>query len=742
MSKKITFALLLLAQAYISFAQKIEVLPGKEPGLHIATNPGREMLSQKMVNNTAYTGFKNAAVYTMDKGAPQLPVYRTSVQIPDKGGVSLVTEYGSYTDYENINILPSKGSLTRDIDPAKVAYTYGDAYTQDAFYPGTPADIGTPYILRDTRGVTISLYPYTYNPVTKVLRVYHDITVHVTSATGVKGVNEIAVKNKTAPAFNKIYKGHYINYKNNAEPTVQNTGMLIIAPSAYTDALEPLVNWKNQKGIKTDLVSLSETGSTPESIKAYITNYYNTNPGLMYVLLAGDHQDVPSYSYGNFGEEHWSDSYYGQLAGTDLYPEVFTGRFSGSVSDVSLMVARTLEYEKNPMAGTWMKDFAGIGSNEGYGYGDDGEADWQHLRGISTMLKSFGYSQDYEFFESSQGGNDAPDNPEPYMISSAVNNGIGLLNYCGHGGQDVMSTGNYSVSDVDALTNNGKYPFVVSVACNNGTFTNGTSLCEAWLTTRNGSNPTGAIAACGSSILMAWAEPMQTQDAMAEMITNSGVEMVKPVLGDLFYNAQINMLQAYGNSGTAQGVMQTWVFFGDPSVDYRNDVTQQITASHPAEISVSAGEITVQCSTEGAFVSITQNGVIVGTGTVENGVAVISLNEYASTEGLMVTVTAQNHFPYQAPVSVNGALGTGQFSNSQYVLYPNPARDILTVQLNTASDNIEFEVRDVSGKLVYTSGALTGNRHNITTSGYAAGVYFLTITGNNTKTVKKFMVVK
>ena len=57
-----------------------------------------------------------------------------------------------YQDYENINIAPSKGNLTRDINPNDVRYVYSDVYKNNDFYPSSISELGEPYILRDLRG--------------------------------------------------------------------------------------------------------------------------------------------------------------------------------------------------------------------------------------------------------------------------------------------------------------------------------------------------------------------------------------------------------------------------------------------------------------------------------------------------------------------------------------------------------------------------------------------------------------
>jgi len=742
MTKNFTYVLLMSLSVLGASAQEIKLIQDGGSGIALKNTSAGFTTHTKNVNGIACQDFSGSAkVLTMVKGAPALPVHSESVIVPNTGNVSVVISYDSYEEFDNITVLPSKGSLKRNINPQSVPYDMGEAYTQDAFYPGKLAAISDPFILRDTRGVSVSFYPYQYNPVTKKLRLYKNITANVVTNDGVAGLNEInGGKAHPSNAFSQVYQDLYANALM-YEPVSESGEMLVIAPDNYTETLAPLVAWKIKKGINTTVATLSQTGSTPESIKAYIEDFYNDNPGLIYVLLAGDHDDLPTYTYGLTGanEELWSDTYYVQLAGDDFYPEALIGRFSGSVEDVAVMVDRTLEYETAPLEGNWITRAAGIGSDEGDGYGDDGEADWQHNRNIANKLLGYGYSHVHELYDGSHGGYDAEGNVESYMISDAVNGGIGLLNYTGHGAQELLATGWFTNTEVSGLENNGMYPFIVSVACNNGTFAQGTSFCEAWLRVQHNNMPAGAIAATGSSILMAWAEPMQTQDEMTELITNSEPGNEKCTLGGLFYNGQYSMMENYWESPTAVEIMQTWVLFGDPSVVFRTAESSQITAVHQEVIEQSEGSITIQCPVEGALVAITQNGIIVGTGIVSGGQVTIVLNELSSELApLSITITQQNFIPYQGAVAM-AVLGNETFSVNSMMLYPNPANDHITIKLAGASA-AAFEVRDITGKLVYVSGNVDSGSHMINTSNFAAGVYMLTANSNGAKATKKFVV--
>ena len=702
-------------------------------------------IAETLIGDDLYKNFTQTyEIVSAEAGAPALPFFAESVIVPHKGKVNFVVSHEGYTEYENVLIAPSKGNLKRNTSPSEVPYLFGEVYSTDGFYPGELATLSAPFNLRNTRGVTTIINPYQYNPVTKVLRVYKNITVDVLINETVPGINELTPRAEHSEAFNLAYHTFYLNtgeVMGRYSPVEEEGEMLIISADALTDEIQPLADWKIQKGIKTTIATKSEVGATDAEIKAYIADFYTDHPDLVFVLLVGDHDQIPAHTYGTAGwEELWSDSYYGQLTGSDYYPELFIGRFSGSASEIEVMVERTLEYEKTPAEGDWMTRAIGLASNEGAGYGDDGEADWQHARNNRAKLLTYGYTEIHEFYDGSQGGEDAPGNPTSDMISPAVNEGVGLFNYTGHGDEFTCITGNYSSGDIDAATNDGKYPFVISVACNNGTFTSGTCISETWLRATNGDSPTGAIAACGSTILMAWAEPMQTQDEMSDIIAESYESNRKATLGGIFYNAQMSMLEAYSSSATAIEVMQTWVMFGDPSAVFRNKVTMHMAVTHVPSIYIAETSVAVNCDVEDAKVAIVQNDQILGTATVTGGVATISFSELTSDAPLKVTVTKQNYAPYQGDIEViNGFSGITDNAPAAVTVYPNPANEQFTVNWKGLTTPTSIELNDLSGKVIY-KGVPNGNTLTVNTTNYAPGIYLLSVTIAGDTQVSKLII--
>jgi gingipain R len=729
MKSVLNIFLFLMLSNYV-LAQDFQMIDDKEFETIFSHKLNDKKLLLTTLNNLDYINFNsNFKITTQKIAEPSLPKFSTSILIPDRGNIELEVIYGSYKEIKDVNVLPSKGNLKRNVDPSTIAYQFGNVYSKNEFYPGNLAEISNPFILRSERGINVSVFPYQYNPVTKVLRVYENIQIVLHYLPNQDGSNEIESNMHTKSFHNSFF----LNSKTLKYNAIEENGdLLVICPDSLIETMQPFGNWKNQKGIFTKIIGTSITGNSANSIKNYILSEYNNNPNLLYLLLVGDHTEIPAYIYGTAGgEEIISDTYFGQLAGTDLFPELFVGRFSGNTAQIKNMVDRVLEYEKNPTAGDWMTNAMGIGSSEGAGIGDDNEVDWLHLRNIGNQLTNFGYNQVYEFYDGTHGEQDAAGDPNSGIILPALNNGIGLLNYTGHGDINEMVTGSFTSLNVNNAINNGKYPFVVSVACNNGTFIYGNCLSETWLRASKNGLPTGAIGACGSSILMSWAPPMQTQDEMTAILTESYQNNKKITLGGLFYNAQLSMMENYSGPDGDE-VMQTWVFFGDPSVVFRNKITQELVVNHLTQIPKSETQLAVSCNEENATIAISQNNLLLATGIVNDGIVNFTLPTLTSDLPLTVTATKQNFKAYQENIQVTDALPIVQETDFELQsIYPNPSNDFIQINITTITKTT-VHLTDITGREVQKIDLELGNSSKkIELAELASGVYQLMIESNN-----------
>lgn len=582
-------------------------------------------------------------------GAPDLPKLTSSIIIPDHANTSITVVSSSYIDYHNIEIAPSKGNLSRLIDPSKVAFAKGEEYRRNAFYPSSEAELGDPYVLRDYRGQSVIVHPVRYNPITKTLRVYSEIVVKVVvedeNAAGFRRAKPVTSIDRE---FDGVYSRHFINYRDNARytPLGEYGKMLVICPSQFRATIEPWVKWKKLKGIPVEVVDIATVGNSESSIKSYVQNYYNTN-GLSFLVLIGDASHITPYA----APVGPSDNSYAYISGNDSYPEFLVGRFSGeSVADISTIVDRTIRYEKSPStSATWYRNAAGIASMEGPG--DDNQLDFEHMREIRSKLLTYNYTNVHELYEGSQGGTDAAGHPLAADVAAVVNSGVGMINYCGHGSQYDWVTSGFSTANIAALQNTSAWPFVVSVGCVNGDFVTTTCFAEAWTRARNSSGqPTGAVAAFMSTINQTWNPPMDAQDEMNDILIESVSGNIKRTVGGIAINGCLKMNDSYGTAGA--DMTDTWVMFGDPSVMIHTNTASVMTPAHNGTTILGTTSFDVTCNVEDAFVSLVQNGEIIGTGVVNGGIATINFPALSVPDTMFVTVSAYNHVPYLGHVLV------------------------------------------------------------------------------------------
>jgi len=567
-------------------------------------------------------------------GFPALPNIRRSLIIPDDREMAVRVIESEFIELPNTPIAPSKGNIPRSVDPATVPYTFDAFYTQDGLFPADALEADPPHILRDFRGLMVDANMFQYSPDSRTLRVTTRMLIEIVAV----GPGQVNVFERTEPVttidrqFAAIYEGHFENFNGRYDLVLEDGGILVISYDSFMASMTPYVEWKLQKGIETKIVGLSETGSSYTQIASYIqTEYDDWAPA--YVLLVGDAEQLPRHSGG-------SDPCYSLVDGGDDYPDLFVGRFSAeTVTHVNTQVERTVHYERDVSAGpVWPQYGTGIASNQGPGH--YGEYDNEHMDLIREDLLAYGYFAVDQIYDPS--GTAA-------QVTAALNEGRGIVNYCGHGSTTSWGSTGFSNSHVSTLTNDNMLPFICSVACNNGTFSGGTCFGEAWLRATNGGVPTGAIAAYMSYISQSWDPPMYAEDEAVDLLCAD----VMRTVGGLWFNGSCHMIDMTGASGVNE--FKNWMIFGDPSVCVRTKIAQEMIVNHTTVLLIGMSEYEVNVpGVEGALCALYADGVLYGSAlTNAAGQAIIALAA-PPTEPmtLTLTVTAYNKVTHIGTVEV------------------------------------------------------------------------------------------
>ena len=324
------------------------------------------------------------------------------------------------------------------------------------------------------------------------------------------------------PAKNELLCVDKMKIKVNYEPPekmpMQNDvyDLLIISPSEFANALKRLVEYKDEQGIETKLVTLNEVYNgayfasqgrdNPERIKYFIKDAIE-QWGIKYVMLIGDADSFPvryvaSDAVGDFP----SDLYYADVFSSngsfcswdkdgdnifgerredkiDGYPDVAIGRLPASnVAEIQILVQKILDYnvmsEKALFVGTelfWDTDLS--------------EGDYLKEE-VRKKLPGMDVIRLYEKNDYEKDGL-----PTDANIADEINKGILFVNFASHGSPYGMgwNLSNWEIDDLSMLYND-MLPIVFAMACSTNEFDTTDCLGEEFLLKQNG----GCIAYAGS----------------------------------------------------------------------------------------------------------------------------------------------------------------------------------------------------------------------------------------------------
>jgi PKD repeat protein len=660
-------------------------------------------------------------VWTKRRGFAELPVLSATVQLPATGNftVEILDDDFEYVPLSR-PMLPSKGVIYRNQNPDSIPYWLHPQADTVKIYPTKAAHVSDPFIYRDIRGLTVYVSPFQYMAKEGLLKVHHALRLALVPQGGQESINPMTVQHPgLAREMDSAYSSLFINYNRQAEylnfaNELDDLGeMLVIYTSRDATAIQPYITWKREKGFKVT----TQQVATGTNVKSTIQSAYNANPNLLYVQLVGDWADIKS-DLGTSSSAP-TDPMLGCVAGSDNFPDLIIGRFpAASAAEVTVMINKAITYEKST-SGTWYNKGLGIGSSEGAGSGDDGEADYAHIDIIKeNKLLPYTYTSVTEAYQ----------NPSASTVASAINAGLSVINYCGHGADTYWVTSGFSTTDINSLSNGDMLPVIFSVACVNGTFHKTTEcFAERWLRKSGG----GAVATLMSTINQPWQPPMRGQDYMNDLLTGGYNYSVNPgngtsttygktYFGSIVFNGLILM---YAESAQSDDLdtLKTWTIFGDASLQVRTAAPASVSLSNTAVQSGSAFTTKVTSGGTGvadALVALSQGTTVYSAFTDANGNATINHGFTSGTVTLVVT--GLNLATKYQTVTVGGGSG-----NNPPVANFNFSVDQLAATFTDASSDSDGSI--VSRAWNFGDGG-TATTANPSHTYAAAGTYTVSLT--------------
>ena len=648
-------------------------------------------LTEVTIDGVTYSKINfDGSVYTQLKGFAQLPFINASVSLPADKNIDLKAIEGEYEDIIlNNPLLPSRGVIYRDQDPSTIPYEISPGSLRDEWYPQNLATNTDPFIIKDFRGTTVYVYPFRYNAVQNTLRVYKNVVVQLKENITLPYNPLLKQPQTILREMDGIYRSVFINYEQAmTDLTIGEYGdILVLCTNRDETAIQPYIDWKMEKGFNVEKIVVA----TGTNVKTTIQNAYNANNNLLYVQLVGDWADIKSDMLGGSAP---MDPQLGCVVGSDQHPDICIGRFSAnSAAHVTTQVDKVINYEKNPdMGASWYTAALGVASNQGPG--DDGELDYTHINVIyNDKLDPF----TYESFTTAYDPNGTAQ-----MVSNAINAGVSIINYCGHGSETSWGSTGFSNSHINGLTNGNKLPIIFSVACVNGAF-NGGSDCfaEAWLKKVNG----GAVMTMMSTINQPWNPPMRGEDYFNDMLIGgydytahpgqSGISTTegRTTIGAITFNGLLLMCTESGG-GDDWETAKTWHLFGDPSMQPRTDIPGDLVISNNI-IMVGVPYITTVTGPNGpvesAMVCISKDGGYFN--AITDATGTVNLSNELTPGVAKLVVTAYNMETIYEDVTVVPPGGAWIILNSYEVNDINGNENGQadygeTVMLNVSAENV------------------------------------------------------
>lgn len=284
---------------------------------------------------------------------PQLPFYSLHLLLPDNAtSVNVFMEDDSYeTAYPHLLIRPTlKGTDIVSIngvetETAQDTACYNSVYYQQGYdtqYPnGFYKDFLTTssvYSFLDTKGVTLSIFPFSYSPESDLLDVLSKATIYV-EFDGDNLNSRLAEINSFTNNKNSMIQLYYDNFHGGGTvlPPITDTRYLIVAAHrSMATSLIPYISYKSGQSYDVSVLYLDDYQNligNAVNIRQAINNYYNSPYYPEYVLLVGSLSEIPPFVVDGIKTDTPYDNFLGRW---------IVGEGSGFDPELSNIVEKTI----------------------------------------------------------------------------------------------------------------------------------------------------------------------------------------------------------------------------------------------------------------------------------------------------------------------------------------------------------------------------------------------------------------
>lgn len=702
--------------------------------LEICANPGAS-------TDTVYYALPGFG-FCYDEGMPKLPMRIDTFRVPDGYNVSI-----SSISVNDSTVNCEYAGVREPVMDNSSLYRSGYPITPySGLYPASLASISDSYELRGEDIVEIAVNPVRYDYENKTATICGEIeyrlsfTPHIPLAYDETITPEESDENNALSGF--LTNSLVTNINDIGESgasVIDNFAQIeyvIVTTDKYLESIKGFLQWKNILGYVTDVIS-KESWRDGYDVMSALRNYRITNRNVKYLLIVGDHEDVPAVLCPEpLTNIHYSDLYYANKTNGTFIPDIYAGRVSvNTAEEARETLDKIIHAEMCPSVESQCYDNAvhcaffqtsenGSGSN----YQKELRRFVRTSEEIRNYVAQFGinahrfYKTEFNSFPTFY--TDGTQIPEDLkypafrwsctgsQISDRINSGSLYALYRGHGSTAGWSNVGFTNDCLSELSNSERLPIVFSITCHTGKFDED-CFAERLLKLPD-AGASAVIAASQMSISDyndAFAEGMidaiWPSPGLTNVIDNNftGDVSATPTptyrLGQIMHQGLFRMKeQCVSSSSWIRYQYEIYHLFGDPSMYF---FTQTPVGFSNVNIERTSGEVTASVDDNNATISFYDQ---------TNGRFRRTQGNYASfsttmPEKTIVCISGHNRLPYLDGISTS-ADDDSPLSPS-ILNYSSEGNGTASIKVfaGETSGNVEISVCDMNG-LQYRNVAVDG----------------------------------
>ena len=542
-------------------------------------------------------------------GKPLLPSFGRFVQIPSGCDFEFKVKKSKPVEFDELLVTPAQEEAR---DGVESEFEFDEeAYAEDAYYPDEIVEVTGPYQMDDYTVLLVHVRPLQYNAASRSLRGFSNITVSIKLSKGKSsetdtagacpfldpGANREGFGNLLLNPGRRIWErlpgippGPPVPFR--LRP--RGPEFLIIHALKLKEPAEKLAEWKMKRGLRTEIVPITQAGSTVAQIKTYIRGRRaQFLSRLRYVLLFGDVTDVPTEQVGGATTDHYYYTKTDATGDTDcIIPWVSGGRIPvPSTEEGNAVVDQIIRYEKRPPCDPEYYRRMTSAAFFQDDYPQDNRADRAYMKtmeGIRQHMLGEGFDVQRVYVSNNP-------NPQKYkddtlvsqevkdaivdaptatdMLISETSEGQLVVGHRDHGSQSGWVDPPFQIGHLQSITS--QYPSIFfSVNCSTGRFDANPSDCFAEAILKLDGGAPSLIAATelsgtwrNDSLMKALFDSMWPGVIPSFPGTTASYSVKCNRLGDILNYAKSYLLVAHGANWGVKNHFEIYHVVGDPTVE-------------------------------------------------------------------------------------------------------------------------------------------------------------------------------